>query len=171
MLVRPVGFGAPKGRNRPAWGNAPGKRRAPRRGSPARAQQACWFIPLFRPFRARWLRDRVVLGVELHAMEGNRVAWTGSAKVDAVGDGRESAMARYVSLPLACGVAEILDGGMMPGFHSCWLNSRSNSILDPLKRRLRSIYKPRRRRTLIAHSQQRGNISCPIFFLGTQIRE
>lgn len=62
-------------------------------------------------------RDRVVLAIELHAMKGNRVAWTGTAKVDAVGDGRESAMARYVSLPLACGVAEILDGGMMPGLH------------------------------------------------------
>ncbi len=62
-------------------------------------------------------RDRVVLSVELHAMKDNRIAWTGTAKVDAFGDGRESAMARYVSLPLACGVAEILDGRIMPGLH------------------------------------------------------
>jgi hypothetical protein len=62
-------------------------------------------------------RDRVVLSIELHAMKDNRVVWTGTAKVDAFGNGRESAMARYVSLPLACGVVEILDGRMMPGLH------------------------------------------------------
>jgi hypothetical protein len=62
-------------------------------------------------------RDRVVLAVELHVLSDNRVVWAGTAKVDAIGDGRESAMARYVSLPLACGVIDMLDGRMSSGLH------------------------------------------------------
>lgn len=62
-------------------------------------------------------RDRVVLATELSVIEGDRVVWAGRAKVDAAGDGHESAMARYVSLPLACGVIDMLDGRMSAGLH------------------------------------------------------
>jgi hypothetical protein len=62
-------------------------------------------------------RDRVVLAIELRLMDGDRVVWAATAKVDAVGDHHESAMARYVSLPLACGVIDMLDGRMTCGLH------------------------------------------------------
>jgi len=62
-------------------------------------------------------RDRVVLTVELEVMDGDRLAWSGTATLDAVGDARESAMARHVSLPLACGVIDIADGRMTVGLH------------------------------------------------------
>jgi len=62
-------------------------------------------------------RDRVVLSVELQIVDRDRVKWAGTATVDAIGDANESAMARYVSVPLACGVVEILDGYLTPGLH------------------------------------------------------
>jgi hypothetical protein len=44
-------------------------------------------------------------------------AWSGGYVLDATGSGRESAMARCVSLTLACGVTQLLRGGMAPGLH------------------------------------------------------
>ncbi|WP_331767506.1 saccharopine dehydrogenase family protein [Embleya sp. NBC_00896] len=55
-------------------------------------------------------RDRVVLAVALDVRGANGGAWRGEYVLDAVGEADESAMARCVSLPLAYGVTEILDG-------------------------------------------------------------
>ncbi len=60
-------------------------------------------------------RDRVVLGVTLGARSETGAAWSGEYLLDTLGDARESAMARCVSLPLAYGVARILDGSLAPG--------------------------------------------------------
>ena len=57
-------------------------------------------------------RDRVVLAVALTVG-----AFSGGYLLDVVGDERESAMARCVSLPLACGVLEILAGALPAGLH------------------------------------------------------
>jgi len=59
-------------------------------------------------------RDRVVLSVGLGLRTDDGATWSGQYHLDAVG-GAESAMARCVSLPLAFGVAAILDGTMPPG--------------------------------------------------------
>jgi saccharopine dehydrogenase (NADP+, L-glutamate forming) len=62
-------------------------------------------------------RDRVVLAVAL-AVEGDGGgAWRGRYLLDLVGDERESAMARSVSLPLAHAVAGILDATTPAGLH------------------------------------------------------
>ncbi|MFI6980920.1 saccharopine dehydrogenase family protein [Embleya sp. NPDC050154] len=55
-------------------------------------------------------RDRVVLAVALDIRGANGASWHGEYVLDTVGDAEESAMARCVSLPLAYGVTEILDG-------------------------------------------------------------
>lgn len=61
-------------------------------------------------------RDRVVLAVGLEAhTKGGGKHWTGIYMLDLVGDAEESAMAKCVSLPLAFGVYEILDGLAEPG--------------------------------------------------------
>jgi hypothetical protein len=61
------------------------------------------------PATARDL-DRVVLTVALRVRTDEGAEWSGDLLLDVVGDVRESAMARCVSLPLACGVGEILAG-------------------------------------------------------------
>ncbi|WP_331771925.1 saccharopine dehydrogenase NADP-binding domain-containing protein (plasmid) [Embleya sp. NBC_00888] len=55
-------------------------------------------------------RDRVVLAVALDISGANGASWRGEYVLDTVGDAEESAMARCVSLPLAYGISEILDG-------------------------------------------------------------
>ncbi|MGW1990765.1 saccharopine dehydrogenase C-terminal domain-containing protein [Embleya sp. NPDC001921] len=55
-------------------------------------------------------RDRVVLAVALDIRGANGASWRGEYVLDTVGDAEESAMARCVSLPLAYGITEILDG-------------------------------------------------------------
>ncbi|MET7301477.1 saccharopine dehydrogenase family protein [Embleya sp. NPDC005575] len=55
-------------------------------------------------------RDRVILAVALDVRGANGRSWRGEYVLDAIGEATESAMARCVSLPLAYGVSEILDG-------------------------------------------------------------
>ncbi|MYS84956.1 saccharopine dehydrogenase family protein [Embleya scabrispora] len=55
-------------------------------------------------------RDRVILAVALDVEGANGRSWRGEYVLDATGEPAESAMARCVSLPLAYGVSEILDG-------------------------------------------------------------
>lgn len=62
-------------------------------------------------------RDRVVLAVSLSARAHDGSRWAGRYLVDLIGDAGESAMARTVSLPLAYGVAAILDNATPPGLH------------------------------------------------------
>jgi hypothetical protein len=60
-------------------------------------------------------RDRVVLAVGLSVQGDGGASWSGEYVLDLLGDDAESAMAGCVSLPLACGVVEILDGSLAPG--------------------------------------------------------
>jgi len=60
-------------------------------------------------------RDRVILAVALRVRGDSGAAWSGQYLLDLTGDATESAMARCVSLPLANGVLEILDGRTPPG--------------------------------------------------------
>jgi Saccharopine dehydrogenase C-terminal domain/Saccharopine dehydrogenase NADP binding domain len=62
-------------------------------------------------------RDRVVLAVALGVRTADGRQWSGQYLLDLVGDEAESAMARCVSLPLAYGISEILDGTTPPGLH------------------------------------------------------
>lgn len=63
-------------------------------------------------------RDRVVLTVGLTVRDPDGATrWRGSRLLDVTGDAAESAMARCVTLPLACGVAGILDGTVPAGVH------------------------------------------------------
>lgn len=55
-------------------------------------------------------RDRVVLAVGLEAEAPDGARWSGAYLLDLVGDEAESAMARCVSVPLALGIAGILNG-------------------------------------------------------------
>ncbi|MBM7168890.1 saccharopine dehydrogenase NADP-binding domain-containing protein [Streptomyces sp. G44] len=59
--------------------------------------------------------DRVVLAVALEVRTDDGAEWSGDYLLDVVGDDRESAMARSVSLPLACGVSDILADRTPPG--------------------------------------------------------
>ncbi|MEV7414921.1 saccharopine dehydrogenase C-terminal domain-containing protein [Streptomyces sp. NPDC089919] len=60
-------------------------------------------------------RDRVVLSVALELRTDDGRRWSGSHLLDLTGGAAESAMARCVCLPLAHGVARILDGALAPG--------------------------------------------------------
>jgi hypothetical protein len=60
-------------------------------------------------------RDRVVLAVALDVRGDAGQSWSGEYRLDAVGDAGESAMARCVSLPLACGVSDVLAGAAPAG--------------------------------------------------------
>ncbi|WP_027343293.1 saccharopine dehydrogenase family protein [Hamadaea tsunoensis] len=66
-------------------------------------------------------RDRVVLSVALRVQVDGGADWSGAYLLDMVGtaakDGGENAMAKTVSVPLALGVADILDGRTPPGLH------------------------------------------------------
>ncbi|MFJ5999338.1 saccharopine dehydrogenase family protein [Streptomyces sp. NPDC092370] len=61
--------------------------------------------------------DRVVLAVALEVRADDGAAWSGDYLLDVLGDDRQSAMARCVSVPLACGVSDILAGRTPPGLH------------------------------------------------------
>jgi hypothetical protein len=60
-------------------------------------------------------RDRVVLAVALRVRGDNGRTWSGEYLLDTIGDRVESAMARCVSVPLACGIADILAEAAPPG--------------------------------------------------------
>ncbi|PZS38156.1 MAG: saccharopine dehydrogenase [Pseudonocardiales bacterium] len=62
-------------------------------------------------------RDRVVLSVCLSVCAADGRTWSGAYWLDAVGDEDQSAMARCVSLPLAFGSTEILNGTTPAGLH------------------------------------------------------
>ena len=62
-------------------------------------------------------RDRVVLFVGLEISLAGEQIWSGSGKLDIVGDSNETAMARSVSLGAACAVTEVLGGKLRPGLH------------------------------------------------------
>ncbi len=59
--------------------------------------------------------DRVVLFVELRAERAGAVVWHRAWAMDAWGDGRGSAMARLVSVPVALAVEAVLAGEIAPG--------------------------------------------------------
>jgi hypothetical protein len=59
--------------------------------------------------------DRVVLAVSLDARTSAGQEWRGRHVLDVIGDEDESAMARCVSLPVACAIVRLLDGVTPPG--------------------------------------------------------
>ncbi|MET8762924.1 saccharopine dehydrogenase family protein [Lentzea sp. NPDC004782] len=61
--------------------------------------------------------DRVVLSVALTLETEDGRRWSGEYVLDLVGDREETAMARTVSVTLACGVADLLAGRTEPGLH------------------------------------------------------
>ncbi|GHH40004.1 saccharopine dehydrogenase family protein [Lentzea cavernae] len=61
--------------------------------------------------------DRVVLAVSLTLETGEGRRWSGEYVLDLVGERDETAMARTVSVTLACGVADVLAGRTTPGLH------------------------------------------------------
>ncbi|GLF92654.1 saccharopine dehydrogenase NADP-binding domain-containing protein [Streptomyces yaizuensis] len=61
--------------------------------------------------------DRVVMSVKLRVHTGAGESWWGEYVLDMTGDARESATARLVSTPLACGVLDIATGRTPPGPH------------------------------------------------------
>ncbi|MFC6880369.1 saccharopine dehydrogenase family protein [Actinomadura yumaensis] len=78
--------------------------------------------------------DRVVLAVSLDA-RGPTGRWHGRCVLDVVGDRHESAMARCVSLPLACAITRLLDGATPPGLRRAAESAReSREWLDLLGR-------------------------------------
>jgi hypothetical protein len=87
-----------------------------------RSEDGARVAALAEDLRARYSmtdsdRDRVVLSVSLTLAEGDGPGWQGRYLLDVTGDASETAMARLVSLPLACGVSEILSGGLPAGLH------------------------------------------------------
>ncbi|WNV85121.1 saccharopine dehydrogenase family protein [Umezawaea sp. Da 62-37] len=62
-------------------------------------------------------QDRVILSVALRIVDDDEVRWSGEYLLDTVGDRTETAMARTVSVTLACGVLDILAGATTPGAH------------------------------------------------------
>ncbi|GAA3879439.1 saccharopine dehydrogenase C-terminal domain-containing protein [Streptomyces sedi] len=62
-------------------------------------------------------RDRVVMSVRLGVHTDDGTDWAGEWSLDTVGDARESATARLVSVPLACAVLEVAAGRVPPGLH------------------------------------------------------
>jgi saccharopine dehydrogenase-like NADP-dependent oxidoreductase len=60
-------------------------------------------------------QDRVVLCVELEALKQGETVWHQGYAVDAVGDGKDSAMARLVSYTVSLAVESVLGGRIAPG--------------------------------------------------------
>ncbi|MFF8505647.1 saccharopine dehydrogenase family protein [Streptomyces anulatus] len=60
-------------------------------------------------------RDRVVMAVRLRVRTESGSEWCGEYRLDAVGDERESATPRLVSVPLAGGVLAVTHGRVAPG--------------------------------------------------------
>ena len=67
--------------------------------------------------------DRVVLSVTLALRTGDGRRWSGEYVLDLVGDREETAMARTVSVTLACGVADVVAGRTTPGLHRATVTS------------------------------------------------
>jgi len=61
--------------------------------------------------------DRVVMSVKLEIRWGGERSWTGEYVLDAEGTDIEDATPRLVSVPLACGILELLAGRVPPGLH------------------------------------------------------
>jgi hypothetical protein len=61
--------------------------------------------------------DRVVMSVKLQVQTGMGESWTGEYVLEAVGDKREAATPRLVSVPLALGVLDVAAGRVAPGLH------------------------------------------------------
>jgi len=62
--------------------------------------------------------DRVVLCVDLRAEKDGKTVYDKTYVMDALGDGKVTAMARLVSTPVSYAVEEVLDGKMTPGVHA-----------------------------------------------------
>ncbi|HEV7654322.1 MAG TPA: saccharopine dehydrogenase C-terminal domain-containing protein [Mycobacteriales bacterium] len=62
-------------------------------------------------------RDRVVMSVKLEIRWSGDRSWTGEYVLDAEGTDAEAATPRLVSVPLACGILEIVAGRVAPGLH------------------------------------------------------
>ncbi len=62
-------------------------------------------------------RDRVVMSVKLEVQPDTGNTWTGEYALDVAGDEKESATPRLVSVPLACGILDVVAGRVAPGLH------------------------------------------------------
>lgn len=62
-------------------------------------------------------RDRVVMVVTLRARAEDGVTWSGEYTLDVTGTAVETATTFLVSTGLACGIADVLAGGLGPGLH------------------------------------------------------
>ncbi|WET76277.1 saccharopine dehydrogenase NADP-binding domain-containing protein [Amycolatopsis sp. QT-25] len=85
-----------------------------RRGDSDRISELADVLAARHPTRPQD-RDRVVLAVELSARRADGRTWSGRYALDLVGDPGASAMARCVSLPLALGIGELLEGALPAG--------------------------------------------------------
>ncbi|MEV0575271.1 saccharopine dehydrogenase family protein [Streptomyces sp. NPDC050392] len=61
--------------------------------------------------------DRVVMAVRLQVRADTGESWWGEYVLDVAGDERESATPRLVSVPLACGILDVVAGRVAPGLH------------------------------------------------------
>ncbi|MFF7457930.1 saccharopine dehydrogenase family protein [Kitasatospora sp. NPDC008115] len=61
--------------------------------------------------------DRVVMSVRLEVETADGASWSGEYVLDAVGDDREAATPRLVSVPLACAILDTVAGRVPPGLH------------------------------------------------------
>ncbi|WP_051950858.1 saccharopine dehydrogenase C-terminal domain-containing protein [Actinacidiphila yeochonensis] len=61
--------------------------------------------------------DRVVMSVRLELTAEDGRTWSGEYALDAVGDEKESATPRLVSVPLALAILDVVDGRVAPGLH------------------------------------------------------
>lgn len=61
--------------------------------------------------------DRVVMSVALTVRAQDGTAWQGEYILGAVGSDREAATPRLVSVPLACGILDVLHSRVLPGVH------------------------------------------------------
>lgn len=84
-----------------------------RDGDPARVDALAGELAEAYPMTADD-RDRVILAVALEVRAGD-TRWAGEYVLDLVGDEHETAMARTVSVPLARGVVDIVEGRGAPG--------------------------------------------------------
>jgi len=60
-------------------------------------------------------KDRVVLSVQLDALENEKIIWSSSYELDEIGSGENSAMAKLVSITLSAGIDLILDDKLKTG--------------------------------------------------------
>ena len=62
-------------------------------------------------------RDRVVMSVKLDVQTNTGDSWAGEYALDVVGNEKESATPRLVSVPLACAILDVAAGRVAPGLH------------------------------------------------------